>query len=76
MNILFAGNDAVFDGILSCMLSILKRTTSKEPFSIYVLTMDVSHIKPDIFSLKTVKFPFLTGLLRKYHRKTKFPNLM
>ena len=32
-NILFCGNYKVFDGMLSAMLSIFKRTESKEPFS-------------------------------------------
>ena len=31
INVLFAGNDGVFDGILTCMLSIFLRTTTKEP---------------------------------------------
>ena len=60
MNILFAGNDGVFDGILSCMLSVLKRTVSKEPFTVYVLTMDVSRIKRNIFQSMTVKLLFWT----------------
>ena len=45
VNVLFCGNDKVFDGMLTCALSILKRTASKEPFTFYVFTMDVSHIK-------------------------------
>ena len=45
INVLFAGNDGVFDGILTCMLSIFLRTTTKEPFTFYIFTMDVSHIK-------------------------------
>ena len=51
INILFAGNDKVFDGILTCMLSIFMRTSTREPFSIYILTMDVSHIKPQYRAL-------------------------
>ena len=35
INVLFAGNDGVFDGILTCMLSIFLRTTTKEPFTFY-----------------------------------------
>ena len=44
MNILFAGNYKVFDGIMTCMLSILKRTEAKEPFNFYILTMDASFL--------------------------------
>ena len=46
-NVMFCGNYKVFDGMLTCMLSILKRTRSQEPFCFYVFTMDVSHIKPE-----------------------------
>ena len=46
MNLLFSGNDYVFDGIMTCLLSIFMRTESREPFTAYVLTMDVSHLKP------------------------------
>ena len=34
-NIMFCGNSKVFDGVLSCMLSIFKRTETKEPLVIY-----------------------------------------
>ena len=46
INILFCGNDKVFDGMLTTMLSILKRTETKEPFTFYIYTMDVSHLNP------------------------------
>ncbi|MBO5522427.1 MAG: hypothetical protein J5986_01930 [Roseburia sp.] len=46
-NILFSGNEKVFDGILTCMLSILKRSSTEEPFCFYIYTMDVTRIKPE-----------------------------
>lgn len=45
VNILFCGNASVFDGMLTCALSILKRTESKEPFHFFVFTMDLSDLK-------------------------------
>ena len=51
INVLFAGNDGVFDGILTCMLSIFLRTTTKEPFTFYIFTMDVSHIKSSYIAI-------------------------
>ncbi len=67
MNILFSGNDNVFDGILTCMLSILKRTKRKEPFKVYVLTMDVSRIKPEYIAIKDEKITFLQQVARSYN---------
>ena len=46
VNVLYCGNDKVFDGMLTCTLSILKRTDNPEPFTFYIFTMDVSLMKP------------------------------
>jgi len=67
MNLLFSGNDGVFDGILSCMLSVLKRTSSKEPFTVYVLTMDVSRLKPEYIPIQDNKITFLDRVVKEYH---------
>lgn len=68
MNILFSGNDNVFDGILTCMLSILKKTQSKEPFNVYVLTMDVSRIKPEYIAISDDKINFLEQIAKGYNQ--------
>ena len=71
MNLLFSGNDNVFDGILTCLLSIMKRTESKEPFHVYVLTMDVSRIKPEYVAIGDDKIAFLQNVVEKYNPKNK-----
>lgn len=71
MNILFSGNDGVFDGILTCMLSIFKRTKVKEPFTIYVLTMDVSRVKPEYIAIDDGKIEFLQKVAKKYNPQNK-----
>ena len=67
MNILFSGNDHVFDGILTCMLSVFKRTKSSEPFNIYVQTMDVSRIRKEYIPIQDEKIEFLTKVAREYN---------
>lgn len=67
INIMFAGNDKVFDGILTCLLSIMKRTTTKEPLSVYVLTMDVSHIKPEYTALTEYQADVLDRTVKEYN---------
>ena len=71
MNILFSGNDNVFDGILTCVLSMFKRTESKEPFIIYILTMDVSRIKPEYIAIKDEKIAFLEEVAKGYNPNNK-----
>lgn len=67
INVLFSGNDKVFDGILTCVLSILKRTDTKEPFRFYIYTMDVSHIKPAYTPIEDKKIAFLRALVKEYN---------
>lgn len=71
MNILFSGNDGVFDGILTCLLSIFKRTQTTEPFSVYILTMDVSRIKPEYVVICDEKISFLQEVAKEYNPENK-----
>lgn len=66
-NILFSGNEKVFDGILTCMLSILKRSSTEEPFCFYIYTMDVSRIKPEYTPVSDRQALFLEETAKKYH---------
>jgi lipopolysaccharide biosynthesis glycosyltransferase len=49
INIMFAGNYKVFDGILMASLSIVKHCF--DPISVYILTMDLTEQKADYKSL-------------------------
>ncbi len=71
INILFSGNADVFDGILSCMLSILKRTQTKEPFRFFVYTMDVTRIKPEYQAVSEAQIAFLNKIAKKYDSKNE-----
>lgn len=66
-NVMFCGNYKVFDGMLTCMLSILKRTRSQVPFCFYVFTMDVSHIKPEYTEVTDEQVAYLGEIVRKYN---------
>lgn len=68
INLLFSGNGEVFDGVLTCMLSILKRTDTKEAFRIYVYTMDVTRIKPEYTPISEEMIAFLDGVVKQYHQ--------
>lgn len=67
VNILFCGNNRVFDGMLSCALSILKRTESEEPFTFYVFTMDVSHLKETYVPVEDRQIAFFESVIRSYN---------
>lgn len=69
INVLFAGNSKVFDGVLTCMLSIFKRTQTKEPFTFYIFTMDVSHLKPDFTPISDDLIKYLDEVAKTYGKK-------
>lgn len=71
INILFCGNDKVFDGMLTTMLSILKRTETTEPFTFYIYTMDVSHINPKYLILNDYMADILDRVAKKYNKDNK-----
>ncbi len=71
INVLFSGNERVFDGILTCMLSILKRTDTKEPFCFYIYTMDVTRIKEEYRPISDAMAVFLDSVAKEYNPKSK-----
>lgn len=71
INILFSGNAGVFDGVLTCILSIFKRTKTKEPFRFYIYTMDVTRIKPEYQPISEVQISFLNDIAKKYNKENE-----
>lgn len=69
INILFCGNHKVFDGAITTMLSIFKRTQTQEPFKFFVYTMDVPHINPDYTSFTDRQIDFLDKLAKDYNKE-------
>ena len=71
VNILFCGNDKVFDGMLTCALSILKRSDSREPYTFYIFTMDVSHIKESYLPVSERQMAFFEQVIRAYNPENR-----
>lgn len=67
VNILFCGNYKVFDGILTCALSILKRSASREPFAFYIFTMDVSHLGESYLPISERQISFFEQVIKEYN---------
>ncbi len=67
INILYCGNSYVFDGVLTSMLSIFKRSTTKEAFNFIIFTMDVSYIKPAYTKIDDEMIAFLDKVAKEYN---------
>lgn len=71
INLLFSGNARVFDGVLSCMLSILKRTETKEAFNVYIYTMDLPRVKSEYTAISDRQIAYLERIMREYHAENR-----
>ena len=63
INILFGGNKKVFDGILLCLLSIMKYC--KEQLNVYILTADLTEISDQYKPLSKDQTQFLNQTIKK-----------
>lgn len=75
IHILFCGNDKVFDGILTCLLSILKRTDTIEAFDVWVFTMDATRIKPEYRPIREEQITFLNDIAKEYNPKNQIQRI-
>ncbi len=71
INLLFSGNEKVFDGVMTCMLSILKRTETKEAFNVYVYTMELTREKSDYTAMSDRQIAYLERIIKKYNGENR-----
>lgn len=62
INILLCGNDKIFDGILTTLISIQHHC--KDPLKVHIFTMDVSHLNPNFTCLTDDKINFINKMLK------------
>jgi len=62
INILLCGNEKVFDGALTELISITNKT--KETIKCYIFTMDVSRIKPEYTCITDKQIKFLNKVVK------------
>ena len=69
VNVLFCGNSGVFDGFLTCALSLMKRTESKEPFAFYIYTMELPRLSEKYTALTAEEIALFQQVIKKYNRR-------
>ncbi len=62
INILLCGNEKVFDGALSELISITNKT--KEPINCYIFTADLTRIKPEYTAISEEQIDFLRKVIK------------
>lgn len=68
INILFAGNVKVYDGILLCLLSIIKRAAQNHPLNVFVFTMNLTRLKEDYTVVTDEQINCLQMVMQRYNR--------
>lgn len=71
IHIMFSGNEKVFDGVLTCVLSILKRTKTTEPFEFFVYTMQLTRVKSEYTAISDRLIGFLNDVVREYNPENR-----
>lgn len=71
INVLFAGNDKVFDGVLTASLSIVKRLSEPKALNIHIFTMDITRMNPKYTPMLESHRKNLEIILQKYNHETK-----
>ena len=70
INVLYAGNSGVFDGIVTSSLSMVKRLDAPRNITINILTMDVTRIDKKYVSITEKQTKFLEKVLQNYNENT------
>ena len=69
INILLCGNKKVFDGALTELISITNKT--KETINCYILTMDLSRLKPEYVCITDEQIDFLNKVVQSKNAENK-----
>ena len=62
INILLCGNEKVFDGALTELISITNKT--KEPVNCYIFTMNLTRVKPEYTAISDKQVEFLNKVIK------------
>lgn len=69
VNLLLCGNKKVFDGALTQLISMTNRT--KETINCYILTMDLSRLKPEYVCVTDEQIEFLNEVVKSKNVENK-----
>ncbi|MDD6642769.1 MAG: glycosyltransferase [Firmicutes bacterium] len=71
MNLLYCGNEGVFDGVLTSALSVVRRLTEQRPITVYLFTMELTRLSPNYTPLTQRHAAWIEEALRRHNTKTQ-----
>ena len=73
INILLCGNEKVFDGALTELISITNKT--KEAINCYIFTMDLTRVKPEYTAITDEQIEFLQDVIKSKNTENKITKI-
>ena len=73
INILLCGNEKVFDGALTELISITNKT--KEAINCYIFTMNLTRVKPDYTAITDEQIEFLQDVIKSKNTENKITKI-
>lgn len=71
MDILFCGNDKVFDGVLTAGLSIVRRLDKPRPLTLHIFTMELTRVSADYLPMTADHARVIEKALRRHNPETR-----
>ena len=71
INLLYCGNEKVFDGVFTSALSMVKRLQKPRPIRIYLHTMSLTRLKKDYLPITSEQANFIQNRLQKFNPDTQ-----
>ncbi len=71
INLLYCGNDKVYDGVLTSLLSVLMRDERKDSYTVYLFTMNLTRLNEAYTAISDERIASLDRLVKKYNPESK-----
>jgi len=67
IDLLYCGNEKVFDGVLTSLLSIMMRDPSNDEYHVSILTMSLTRMDENFTPISDKLINFLDGVVKRYN---------
>lgn len=67
IDLLYCGNEKVFDGVLTSLLSIMMRDPSNDEYHVSILTMSLTRMDANFTPISDRLIAFLDGVVKRYN---------
>lgn len=70
IDLLYCGNDKVFDGVLTSALSVVRRMEKPRPLTVHIFTMELTRVSPNYLPMTEEHTDYIQEALRRHNPET------